>query len=71
MSGWVRTPGELTLCPRAVEIQDLVVLSLLFQEKQRRVKCGGREFEQSGGAGLNDSIALSSAFSRLPSLDYQ
>lgn len=34
-------PGELALLTRALEIQDLVVLTLLFQEKQFRVKYGG------------------------------
>ena len=32
--GFLRTPGELSLLPRALEVQDLVVLSLLFLAKQ-------------------------------------
>ena len=39
--GFVRTPGELALLPRALEILDLVVVSLLFEEKQYRDKYGG------------------------------
>lgn len=39
--GFIRTPGELALLPRALEIRDLVVSSLLFQEKQFRDKYGG------------------------------
>lgn len=45
----VNTPGELALFPRALEIQDLVVLTLLFQEKQFNVSHGG------GGTG-RDSV---------------
>jgi hypothetical protein len=37
----VHTPGQLALLPRAVEIQDLVVLSLLFLGKQHRLNRGG------------------------------
>lgn len=39
--GYMHTPGELALLPRAVEIQELVVLTHLFQEKQYRLKYGG------------------------------
>ena len=39
--GFIRTPGELALLPRALEIQDLVVVTLLFEEKQYRDKYGG------------------------------
>ena len=34
-------PAELVLSPRAMEIQDLVVLTLLFQEKQQRTMASG------------------------------
>ncbi|EKM58086.1 uncharacterized protein PHACADRAFT_252089 [Phanerochaete carnosa HHB-10118-sp] len=40
-TGVIRTPGELRLIPRAKEVQDLVVETLLFQEKQRRLQQGG------------------------------
>ena len=39
-SGRRFTPATLSLLPRAVEIQDLVVLSFLFLEKNRRSKDG-------------------------------
>jgi hypothetical protein len=39
--GFIHTPGELALLPRALEIQELVVLTHLFQEKQYRLKYGG------------------------------
>lgn len=34
------TPGELDMLPRALEEQDLVVLTLLFQEKQYHNRYG-------------------------------
>ena len=38
---FIHTPGTLVLTPRAKEIQDLVVLSMLFIEKQSRERGGG------------------------------
>ena len=40
--GSMQTVGRLSLLPRAVEIQDLVVLSLLFCEKKYLVKYGSQ-----------------------------
>ena len=37
----IHTPGELRLTARAKEVQDVVVLSLLFQSKQTRLNEGG------------------------------
>ncbi|GJE94564.1 hypothetical protein PsYK624_107340 [Phanerochaete sordida] len=49
----VHTPGQLALLPRALEIRDLVVLSLLFIEKQQRT--------QGGGASDNAMVGMNSA----------
>ena len=38
---------ELTLQPRALEIQDLVVLTLLFEEKQHRMMEGGGRLKEA------------------------
>ena len=43
---FVHTPGELALLSRAVEVQELVILTHLFQERQYRQKYGG------GGSGI-------------------
>ena len=50
--GFIRTPGELALLPRALEIQDLVVVSLLFEEKQYRDKYGGGMGDASAMPGM-------------------
>lgn len=36
-----RTPGRLDLLPRGQEVMDLVVLSVLFLEKQNKLHGGG------------------------------
>lgn len=57
---FIRTPGELALLPRALEIRDLVVVSLLFEEKQYRDKYSGG---MGDGAivGIMTSVGLGTA----------
>lgn len=54
----VHTPGQLALLPRALEIQDLVVLSLLFLEKQRRLQNGGTNDNSMVGVRTGATLAV-------------
>ncbi|GJE94514.1 hypothetical protein PsYK624_106840 [Phanerochaete sordida] len=59
----IHTPGELKLTPRAAEVQELVVLTLLFQEKRRRLEAGG--LSEGAGYGLAYGSAVGGAFGGL------
>lgn len=54
-----RTPGRLDLLPRAQEIVDLVVLSVLFLEKQSRLRGGG--VNDNALLGMNRGVMFSAA----------
>ena len=59
-TGVARTPGRLDLMPRGQEITDLVVLSILFIEKQNRLR--RNDMSDSGSfIGVYNGVTLSGA----------